>query len=137
MNKKILTILPTILLSLLSCNRAAENKKEQIVLEAITSGRWVIQQFTNSGSDVSGKFNGYEFQFLKQGSVEAYSADNKETGTWKGNVNEMTITSDFNTTNDTLQLLNEVWIINENSWDYVKASTENNGGKTLYLKKKS
>ncbi|MBV4357026.1 hypothetical protein [Pinibacter aurantiacus] len=135
MNHKLLILLLTPLLISISCKKAIDRKKEQIVIAAVTNGRWVVTQFSNNGTDITTNFAGYEFQFYESGSVDAYWLMNKNTGTWSGDINALTITAHFQPANDTLQQLNEIWKITDSDWDYVRASGAN-GTKMLYLKKK-
>lgn len=135
MNHKLLILLLTPLLISISCKKAIERKKEQIVIAAVTNGRWVVTQFKNNGTDITTNFTGYEFQFYEAGTVDAYWSVNKNTGTWSGDIGAYTITANFQSANDTLQQLNEVWKITDSDWDYVRASGAN-GTKLLYLKKK-
>lgn len=135
MNYKLLILLLMPLLFSISCKKAIEKKKEQIIIAAVTNGRWVVSQFNNNGTDITTTFAGYEFQFYEAGTVDAFWSANKNTGTWVGDVNALTITANFTAANDTLQQLNEVWKITDSDWDYVRANGAN-GTKLLYLKKK-
>lgn len=125
-----------VLFFFLSCTKTIEKKKEQALVDAITNGRWIITQFKISGTDTTSIFNGYEFQFYEQGTVDAVYPIGKNTGTWVGNMGDLTITANFITTSDTLQQLNDVWKITDSDWDYVRANAQN-GTKLLYMKKKS
>lgn len=135
MNHKLLILLFTPLLISISCKKAIDRKKEQIVIAAVTDGRWVVTQFSNNGTDITSNFVGYEFQFYQAGTVDAFWSVNKNTGTWTADISVYTITANFQQANDTLQQLNEVWKVTDSDWDYVRASGAN-GTKMLYLKKK-
>jgi hypothetical protein len=135
MSHKLLIFLLMPLLISISCKKAIDRKKEQIIVAAVTNGRWIVTQFTNSGTDITTNFAAYEFQFYEAGTVDAFWSTNKNTGTWTGDVDALTITANFQQANDTLQQLNEVWKITDSSVDYVRASGAN-GTKLLYLKKK-
>jgi hypothetical protein len=135
MNHKLLILLLMPLLISISCKKAIDRKKEQIVIAAVTDGRWIVTQFLNNGTDISTNFSAYEFQFYQAGTVDAFWSVNKNTGTWSGDISALTITANFQQANDTLQQLNEVWKITDSDWDYVRA-TGANGTKLLYLKKK-
>jgi hypothetical protein len=135
MNHKLLILLLTPILLSVSCKKFIDQKKEQIVIAAVTNGRWVVTQFTSNGTDITTNFSAYEFQFYDSGTVDAFWSTNKNTGTWSGDMNALTITANFQQANDTLQQLNEVWKITDSALDYVRA-TGANGTKLLYLKKK-
>ncbi|MDI3322247.1 hypothetical protein [Pinibacter soli] len=135
MNDKLLIFLLMPVLISISCKKAIERKKEQIVIAAVTNGRWLVTQFNNNGTDITTNFAGYEFQFYEAGTVDAFWSVNKNTGTWSGDIGALTITAHFESANDTLQQLNEVWKITDSDVDYVRA-TGANGTKLLYLKKK-
>jgi hypothetical protein len=117
---------------MMACEKAIEEKKEDLVVTAMTSGTWYVQEFQENGSGVTGMFSGYDFKFYADGKVEGIKGAAKQTGTWAGDASAMTITSSFPASGDTLSKFNAVWQITGNSWDYVKATT-NVSGTTRYL----
>jgi hypothetical protein len=107
-----------------SCEKAKEivaQQSEDLVITLMTSGRWVVDQFSVSGTDVKLEFDGYEFQFLRDGTVEAIKGTTVVKGTWKANQTNMTIESSFPTGNDTLKRLNYIWYITKSGFTYVEA----------------
>lgn len=116
-------MLPQIL-GIVSCEKAKEivaQQSEDLVITLMTSGRWLVDQFSVSGTDVKIEFDGYEFQFLKDGTVEAIKGTAVTKGTWKANQTNMTIESNFPTGNDTLKKLNYTWYITKSGLTYVEA----------------
>jgi hypothetical protein len=111
-------------LGVASCEKATEiisQQAEDIVITLMTSGRWVVDQFSVSGNDVKTEFDGYEFQFLKDGTVDAIKGTTTTKGTWKANQTLMTIESSFTNGNDTLKRLNYTWYITKSGLTYVEA----------------
>lgn len=113
-----------------SCEKAKEiaaQQAEDIVITLMTSGRWVVDQFSVSGNDVKPEFDGYEFQFLKDGTVDAIIGTTTTKGTWKANQTLMTIESNFVNGNNTLKRLNYTWNITKSGLTYVEAKVIQTG----------
>jgi hypothetical protein len=113
-----------------SCEKAKEitnQQAEDIVITLMTNGRWVVDQFSVSGTDVKTEFDGYEFQFLKDGTVDAIKGTTTVKGTWKANQTLMTIESSFSTGNDTLKKLNYTWFITKSGLTFVEAKVIQTG----------
>jgi hypothetical protein len=103
----------------------------------MTTGRWVVDVFTVAGVDVKQEFSGYEFQFLKDGSVEAIKSTTTVKGTWKSDKSAMTIQASFPPGNTSLQRLNFTWFITKSGTSFVEARSEQNGAvSTMRLVKK-
>ncbi len=139
--KQALTIL-LFLFALSGCKKAIQKTKEQIaediIVKAMTDGRWMVTVYTD-GTDYAAEFNGYEFQFLSNRTVDAIKTTVVESsGTWQGDGASMTITADYPATaTSTLQRLDGVWKIANNTWTWVKATQTINGKlTTLELQKK-
>lgn len=124
--------------SFLSCKKAIENKQREILIDAITNGEWQVQQFIEGSVDITSQFYGYTFQFAEQGGVQAkYIGSVFANGTWVGDVNNYTITSQFPSATDPLQKLNGIWKLTDTYWDYVEAEMAIGTGKNiLHLRKK-
>jgi hypothetical protein len=119
-----LFLLLTFLTGVVSCEKAKEianQQAEDIVITLMTSGKWLVDQFSVSGTDVKPEFDGYEFQFLKDGTVDAIKGTTTIKGTWKANQTLMTIESNFIAGNDTLKRLNYTWYITKSGLTYVEA----------------
>jgi len=129
--KNIQVLLLIILLTgSVSCEKAKEianQQTEDIVITLMTSGRWLVDQFSVSGTDVKLEFDGYEFQFLKDGTVDAIKGTTTTKGTWKANQTLMTIESNFVSGNDTLKRLNYTWYITKSGLTYVEAKVIQTG----------
>lgn len=113
-----------------SCEKAKEianQQAEDLVITLMTSGRWVVDQFSVSGVDVKPEFDGYEFQFFKDGTVDAIKGTTTTKGTWKANQILMTIESNFVSGNDTLKKLNYTWFITKSGLTYVEAKVTQTG----------
>ncbi len=126
-------ILLVISITIAHCSKKKEEIKTNIVIEAMTSGKWVVQTFSENNETVTSEFTGYEFQFFKDGSVKAFKGSFEAAGTWLGDATALTISSRFLNTNDTLMRLNDTWKILKNSFTYVEARPTNTN-RTAFLK---
>lgn len=137
--KQIIRIAPLLLLlSAPSCKKLIEKKQQNLIIDAITSGVWLVQQYKEGTNDVTADFVGYEFQFRKDGTVSGTKSGVSTDGTWSGNANNYTITSDFPTASDPVLKLNGIWQITDSYWDYVEAEMTVSGVKyILHLIKKA
>lgn len=128
--KKYIFLYLMIMVCSVACEKAKDivaQQSEDIVINIMTNGRWVLDQFSASGVDVKAEFNGYEFQFLKDGTVDAINGTEVTKGTWKASQANMTITSAFPSGNNTLKRLNYVWYISKSGLTYVEAKVVDNG----------
>jgi hypothetical protein len=120
-----------------SCKKAIEKKVEEKIMNAITSGEWIVEQYKEGDSNLSNLFLNYYFKFDSNrtltGTVNGVATD----GSWEPNTNDFTIFTDFPTATDPLKKLNGLWKIKDSDWDYVKAEMKtDNGTKLLILRKK-
>jgi len=119
------------------CKKTIEKIKENAVISAMTDGQWVITSFVKNGTTITSDFAGYKFQFFSNKTVQAIKNSVVEkTGNWEGDVNNLTITTDFPSAVLPLTLLNGTWHIDNSSMTFVAAS-QNSGSdvKTLRLEK--
>ncbi len=141
-NKYFLTLfLGLILFTFGSCEKVKqqvqETVAEDLIVTIMTSGRWVVDVFTAAAVDVKQEFNGYEFLFLKDGSVEAIKSTTTVKGTWKSDKTALTIQASFPPGNNSLQRLNFTWFITKSGTSFVEARSEQNGAiSTMRLMKK-
>ena len=141
-NKSILTLfIASILLTFVSCEKVKqqvqETVAEDLIVTIMTNGRWIVDVFAVAAVDVKQEFSGYEFQFLKDGSVEAVKSTATVKGTWKSDKTAMTIQASFPPGNSSLQRLNYTWFITKTGTTFVEARSEQNGAiSTMRLIKK-
>jgi len=135
MKQSVMIILCSLLL--FQCKKAIETKEQNAIMDAMTSGLWVITSFTSNGTDITSDFANYKFQYFSNYTVNAINNGTvEETGTWAGDVNTMTISANFSGAVDPILLLNGTWTVTDNSWTYVKATmTVGNEIRTLRLDK--
>ncbi|MBL7769611.1 MAG: hypothetical protein JNK20_11570 [Flavipsychrobacter sp.] len=120
-----------------ACSKAIEEKKEDIILDAMTNGQWYIYSFKEGNTDISSSFSPYTFQFYRDGKVSGFTPETEDKGTWIGDVNTLSIITNFPAASEPVSKLNASWKITNNTWDYVKAETTVQGIKhLLHLKKK-
>lgn len=119
----------------LQCKKVKEDLGKKFIIDAMTSGLWIVHTFTDENVDITADFTGYEFQFKDDGKVFAIKTATSEqtTGTWEGNVNDLTIFSNFSGAGDPLQRLNDTWKITNNTTKLVEAQPFNSG-RLAYLK---
>ena len=120
--KTFLTLSLTIIL-ICSCKKTVENVAQDLVIQAMVNGQWVINKFTQNGNDITSSFSGYKFQYHSNKTVDAIKNGVKErTGNWEGNATLMTTWADFPGAPIPISLLNGTWNITKNSWTFVEAT---------------
>jgi hypothetical protein len=124
------------LFATVSCKKAIEKKQQDMLMDAITSGLWIVEQYIEGPDNISNQFLHYTFKFNENGTVVGTREGVSATGTWAGSIADLTITSAFPTAGDPLQKLNGVWKIKDSGWEFVKAEMPGaKGTNTLYLSK--
>jgi hypothetical protein len=119
---------------LLGCKKTTEKIAQDLVVEAMTNGQWVMTRFTQNSVDITSGFSGYTFQYYSNKTVDAIKNGVKErTGNWDGNAANMTTWADFPGAPSPISLINGTWNITKNSWTYVEA-TQTNGTETKTLR---
>jgi hypothetical protein len=125
-----------VLMTSVACKKAVQNKEEQLLMAAITDGQWYVQQYVEGATDVSAQFSGYTFQFYNTGKVIGFISSDTTSGTWSGDVNNSSITSQFPTAGDPNKTLNGTWILSTTFTNYVEGyMTTASGKNTLHLAK--
>lgn len=114
-----------------SCSKST--LQTNIITDAITNGRWIVEQFKEGSNDYTSQFIPYEFQFENNGTVTAYKSNITSSGIWIADIPTRTIFSQFPQTNDTLKKLNDTWKVYNNTLTIVEANPTNTN-RTAYLK---
>lgn len=129
--------LPVICILLLcSCKKLIENKQRDVLLAIMTSGQWHVESYMEGAVSITDQFQGYNFKFNEDGSVTGDNGSGVVTGTWVGDVQNYSISSNFPSASDPVKKLNGTWIIKDSSSDYVAAEmTTNQGIMILHLRK--
>lgn len=127
------TMLVVLIIAISVAHCSKKEVQKNIIIQAVTNGRWVVQQFTENTLDVSTEFKTYEFQFYENGTVQAINGSVITNGSWTANPDDRTISSVFPTGNDTLKRLNDTWRIFNNSFTLVEANPTNSA-RSAYLK---
>lgn len=137
--KKILPVLTFIILtSSLSCKKLVENKQRNAIIEAMTTGVWLVEQYFEDSVNITSEFQNYEFQFYENGTVKGTLGTEVANGTWVADTEVYSITSEFPAATNPVARLNYTWLIKDTEWDYVNAETTTPTGKNiLHLRKKS
>ena len=126
-----------LLITSFSCKKALEDKKEDMLMSAITDGIWIVEQYFEGANNISSDFANYEFKFTNDGMVTGTKTPDVTSGTWSGNMTNYSITSNFPSASDPIQKLNGIWKITDSYWDYVEAEMSIASGKNiLHLRKK-
>jgi hypothetical protein len=121
-NKGILFLLLSGLLLASSCKKYVQRQETNALISIMTSGVWMVTHYADSGTDITSNFSGYTFQFYANGTVDAIKAGMAQPGTWVGNINAHTITSNFPAAGSPLDKLNAVWTITDSYTDSVSAN---------------
>lgn len=120
-----------------SCQKLIDKKKEQIVLDIMTSGEWYVEQYFENTTDITGDFLNYQFRFKGDRTVTGARGAELYDGTWTENVSTVSITAQFPTAPDPVKKLNGTWKIKDSAPDFVKAELATPAGKNmLRLRKK-
>lgn len=122
-----------------SCKKQVEQAQEDLVIAAMTNGKWKISWFKENGVGIS-DFDNYEFQYYSNYTVDATNLSVPSTirGNWGGNASTMTTSADFPlSAGNPLIKINGTWKILRNNWVYVEAEqTVGSVVKTMRLDKK-
>ena len=111
----------TILLS--ACKKTIQNQQEDLVIKAMTDGKWAVTIFTVNGTTITPDFINYRFKYYSNKTVDAIKNGSVEnTGTWDGNSSTMTTSANFTSAIYPLNLINGSWHIDRNSWTFVEAT---------------
>ena len=120
--------------SLFSCKKKVEDIKEDLVIKAMTDGKWKVSNFTVNGSSVSADFTNYRFKYYSDKTVDAINNTvTEKTGTWDGDAATMTTSASFTGAVYPLSLINGNWHIERNSWTFVEA-TQVSGSDTKFMR---
>jgi hypothetical protein len=125
------------LLFSVSCKKAIEKKVQNMVMDAIINGEWIVEQYFEGDENLSSQFLNYSFKFNSNGTLTGTVGSTATDGSWVPNTNDYTIVTDFPAAGDPLKKLNGLWKIKDSYWDFVKAEmSTSNGIKILKLRKK-
>ncbi len=135
--KRIAFLLVTTMLLASACSKTVEDKKQDLVIQAMTDGQWGVTSFTLNGTNITADFATYKFKYYENKTVDAIKSGTVEkTGQWDGDASTMTTWANFSGAVYPLDLINGSWHIDRNSWTYVEASQTNGGNtKTMRLDK--
>ena len=134
---KSLILVASLALLSTSCKKIIEKKVQDMVMDAITHGEWIVEQYFEGNNNLSSQFLDYRFKFNEDGTLIGTTSSGSTIGTWNPNLSDYTITADFPTAADPLNKLNGLWKIKDSGWDYVKAEMQTpDGTKLLTLRKK-
>jgi hypothetical protein len=127
------TLLVFILLTISLCFGCSKSIESNIIINAMTNGRWIVEQFKENNLDYTAQFDSYEFQFEDNGTITAFKINNSTSGIWIADIPTRTIFAKFPITNDTLKKLNDTWKVYNNTLTIVEANPTNMN-RTAYLK---
>jgi hypothetical protein len=123
-----------LIVALGGCKKAIENTQEDLVLLAMTDGKWKVTSFTRNGTDITADFANYRFKYYSNKTVDAINNGVVEqTGQWDGSSANHTTWANFSGAVHPIVLINGTWNIVNNSWTYVTAS-QTNGGDTKLMR---
>ncbi len=92
-----------------SCKKGVDKLKENYVLGVLTDGRWFLDNYTLNDVDVTSNFSEYEFKFYENGKMDAITNSSVVSGTWSGDVTNLTFTVTLPASDPKLVRLNYVW----------------------------
>lgn len=111
-----------------ACKDPIEQKKENMILDAMTDGQWKVTSYQKGNIDATSSFTGYSFQFYRNRTVDALkSSAVEQQGSWAEDASKLTITATFSNPTEPLILLNGTWQITRTTWTSVNANQSING----------
>ncbi len=103
--------------------KIVEKKKEDLLVELITSDIWLLNSFYEGSNNLSAEFAPYQFKFNTDGAMFANKVGfPNATGNWVGNVTAMTIYTNFPMETGIFKKLNGLYTITSSSLIDVKAN---------------
>ena len=106
-------------------------------MDAITQGFWIVDLYSEDGVVMTSNYAGFEFKFNENETLNAIKSGTSTSGTWKPNITQYTITTNFPTATDPLDKLSSTWKLTDSDWDYVKSESSTTGiRRVLHLRKK-
>jgi hypothetical protein len=106
-----------------SCKKFIEQQQQNALVKIMTDGVWVVTGYLENDTNITSSFSGYVFQFKSDGTVTGTKEDSTVNGTWSGDINARTITSNFPSAGPPVNKLNSIWIITDSYPDSVAAKT--------------
>ncbi|HEX4849557.1 MAG TPA: hypothetical protein VFV08_02070 [Puia sp.] len=104
-----------------SCKKYIQQQEQNALIKLITNGSWIVTRYLDNGTDITATFSGYSFKFNSNGTVAGTNGGTVVDGTWSGDINSKTITSNFPSATDPIAKLNAVWKITDSYTDSVAA----------------
>ena len=92
-----------------SCKKTLDKEKENYLLGVLTEGTWFLQNYSENELDYTYFFSAFTFKFYDNGTVDARTTTETVSGTWVGDINNLTFTVNFPASNIQLAKLNHVW----------------------------
>lgn len=119
-----------------SCKKLVEDRKRDLLVQAMANGQWHIETFQEGSATITDQFAGYNFEFHDNGTISAIKATIYTAGTWSSDLQNYSITSDFPSAPDPLKKLNGTWRITDSQTGFVVAELSVSQNKTiLHLRK--
>ncbi len=101
----------------------------------MTEGKWYIHSYMEGTIHITEQFDGFIFQFYKNGTVTGSLGDEIKQGSWQGDISNYSITSHFS--ENPLGKLNGSWRIIDASSQFVRAEMISPSGKIILELKKA
>ena len=113
---------------LLSCDKDEDEGPSIFIIQAMTNGQWKVSNYDQGTVSRTSDYSTYSFQFKANLTVDAINNGSVvKTGTWTADGNAQTITSNFTSATNPLDLLNGTWNIQSTTWTSVNATQTVNG----------
>ena len=109
--------------SVTGCKKAIENIKEDMIRKIMTEGQWKISSFTEDGTELGADYADYAFKFNENETMDASSPGSlKASGSWRGDTDALTISTNFPGAANPLLRTNGTWKINSTTETTVNAT---------------
>lgn len=127
MRKLLTIILAVAIVTGISCKKTVDKKIENYIIDIMVDGKWYMYEFLEDSVDVTYIFDGFEFQFFENETVDAIVDNTTTKGTWKGDLSNLSITSNFPSATTPLNKLNTTWKIYDSYTNAVFAESTTGG----------
>lgn len=110
MNRICTSALLLLFLTTFSCKKKIEQLKQDALVDAMVASTWYVHQYLEGANVLTTDFDGYDFNFKADKTVDAKKGTTIITGTWNADVNTKVLTANF-TSGNPLARLNGNWVI--------------------------
>jgi hypothetical protein len=115
-------------LTISSCSKKqVEQKVEDLVVQVIVDGTWILTKYVEGTNDMTSTFSGWECKFNADRTCEATNGTLKYKGSWDGSAATQSFTVSFDAGAEPLTKLNGTWKIVKSNYTFGQFKQTKNG----------